>query len=98
MIEIPTWLANLPKNAGVNLKEFSSAIGINQEALRFRVKNGSMGAPKPDFNPASTEYRRKNRDAHKWEYMRARKINYWKAVTVRNYIRHLNRKEMEGKL
>jgi hypothetical protein len=83
MIEIPTWLAILPKNAGVNFKEFTSAIGINEEAMRFRIRNGSMGTPKPDFRMGR---------------LKAGGKQYWKAATVRNHIRHLNRKEMESKL
>ena len=48
MIEIPDWLAKLPKNAGVSLKELSIIIGISDEGLRARVKKGLYDTPKPD--------------------------------------------------
>ncbi len=86
MIEIPTWLAMLPKNAGVKSKEFANLLGVSYETLMQRHRKGLMGFPPPDYSL-------KGRITVGG--MRFKGAKTWKAVTVRNYIRHLNRKELE---
>lgn len=86
MIEIPTWLAMLPKNAGVKSKEFADLLGVSYETLMQRHRNGLMGFPPPDYSL-------KGRITGMGTPAKGAKT--WKAVTVRNYIRHLNRKELE---
>lgn len=90
MIKIPEWLAKLPKDAGINHKDFAKALGIKPSALQWRISKGVYDTPQPDFNSNQsgrismihTNYRGKN---------------HWRAVTVRNYIRHLNRLELSNK-
>ena len=90
MIDIPEWLAKLPKNACVNNAEFARVLGIKPKDLQNRVYRKNTTIPSPDFNTKL--------DVHGGRAIiasRTRGKNYWRAVTVRNYIRHLNRLELE---
>jgi hypothetical protein len=95
MIEIPKWLAAMPKKASVNIKEFADILGIDLGAMRSRVYQGRMGMPKPDFNSRVTIPDEMGRVPLAKGLSTGKGKNYWKAVTVRNYIRYLNRKELE---
>lgn len=93
MIKISEWLAALPKNACIGLDEFAGVLGVSRDVLRGRVYKGLKDMPKPDFN---TRYAHsKNRVKI---MSRGRGSLKWKAVTVRNYIRHLNRIEKQEEI
>jgi hypothetical protein len=86
MIEIPIWLAKLPKNAMINSKELADALNIPVDTLMKRHREGFCDFPKCDkrHNTVLTS--------------NGKPVNtksMWKAVTARNYIRHLNRLELE---
>ena len=93
MIEIPNWLAKLPKNACVNIDEFSKLIGVNKTTIQWRYSNDVYSTPKPDFNSKVT--RRTDLAGAPLAYSKGKGKNHWRAVTVRNHIRHLNRLELE---
>ena len=86
MIEIPEWLKVLPKNAKVGSKDFAIALGISVRTLDSRIYRCVYDTPKPDG---------KIRRASPIATRKLGSKNYWKAVTVRNHIRHLNRLELE---
>lgn len=86
MIEMPTWLAMLPKNAYLEAREFAKALGITVDALNQRHTKGAMDFPRCDF---------KSRGGVSCTGKPKIPRQRWKAVTVRNYIRYLNRKELE---
>lgn len=85
MIEIPTWLEILPKKAKINSKDFALALGISVQILDNRISRGTYNTPKPDGKVSRPDKKDGRRNA----------LNYWKAVTVRNHIRNLNRLELE---
>lgn len=83
MIEIPEWLAVLKKDARIDIKGLSALVGIKRWSMYDRIKAGT--APPPDYiKGQSVKYGKP-----------AMGLFQWKAVTVRNYIRHLNRLELE---
>ena len=92
MIEIPDWLAKLPKNARLNLDEFSKALGISRELLTSRRSKGHMDTP-PEDGFCNRNYGPNH--GVPANGVKKRRKPTWKAVTVRNYIRHLNRLELD---
>lgn len=90
MIKIPDWLAKLPKNACVNNAEFAKVLGIKPKDLQNRLARQNIPTPKPDFNSKLMRHEKRVGIV-----CQTRGKNYWRAVTVRNYIRHLNRLELE---
>lgn len=86
MIKIPDWLAKLPKNAAIDKYEFAKAIDAKPHDIDNWLKRDSMDMPKPDKSAAPKLTQRGRKVCSK---------NYWRAVTVRNYIRHMNRLELE---
>ena len=95
MIEIPQWLSRLPKNACVNTKEFAQLLGVTPNTLHHRLINGTYSMPIPDFNSRVIQEDKFGRVKKARGYANGKGKNNWKAVTVRNYIRHLNRLELE---
>lgn len=81
--KIPEWLAVLPKGRMINSKDFADALGIKRAALNCRLGQGLCDFPKPD-----STLKRVGRD-------KKCPTNQWKAVTVRNYIRKLNRESQK---
>ena len=79
--KIPEWLAVLPKNARLNSREFAEALGLKYHTFTSRVSEDLCGMPRPDFKFEPKNFGRR----------RFLSNNQWKAVTVRNYIRKLNR-------
>ena len=90
MIIIPEWLAKLPKDACINHKDFAKVLGIKPSALQWRVSKGVYDTPQPDFNS-------KQGGRIVMVHLNSQGKNHWRAVTVRNYIRHLNRLELSNK-
>lgn len=95
MIEIPEWLAKLPKNACIKHSEFAQVLGITQNALQFRVSNKTYSTPEPDFNSRIRQNDKRGRVVKANGLSKGRGKNHWRAVTIRNHIRHLNRMELE---
>lgn len=95
MIEIPDWLAKIHKNACVNIDEFSKLICVGKTAIQWRYSNDVYSTQKPDFNSRVTKmtYLAGSHLTH--TYSKGKGKNHWRAVTVRNYIRLINRLELE---
>ena len=83
--EIPDWLAGLPKKSLVSAKDFALALGVAMHTFKNRVRRG-VGIPEPYTRKFNTH---NNFDGPRCE------VRYWKAVTVRNYIRKLIRENQE---
>lgn len=73
--EIPDWLAVLPKNSLISSKDFASILGVNCSTLHKRLHQQD-NFPQPFKKIQLFSMRGVNQPAF-----------YWKAVTVRNYIR-----------
>lgn len=83
--KIPEWLASLPKDALLGANDLCQMFGYkHNESLSASMKNGGAKIiPNHDH-----EFVRGN-DSSKTGYT---KTYYWKASTIRNFIRQHNRK------
>ena len=82
---IPDWLASLPKKSRLSSKDFALSLGVCVQTFNSRARCSSP-LPEPDFM-SSIKY--DGYDGPRNE------VRYWKAVTVRNYIRKLIRENQE---
>jgi len=86
-VGIPDWLASLPKNSRLSSKDFALSLGVCMQTFNSRIRCSSP-LPDPDFM-SSIKY-----DGYDGPSLQKR---YWKAVTVRNYIRKLIRESKSEK-
>ena len=78
--EIPDWLLALPKNSMISSKDFSIALDLTITGFHSRID-----LPQPCS--------KKIKPSGEVSLVSRSQTHYWKAVTVRNYIRKLIREQ-----